>query len=129
MRKTIVILVAVVLAAGLLFNTGCKKNKDNNITGGWYFSITVGGTYFEEVYDFVGDERTGTVYWDGQSMGTYSVVGDVVEFTLEYFNVDDIFTVEIYQGAFDAHDEMSGTATFIVTGSEPYSGTWFAVKY
>ncbi len=127
MKKTIVILVAVLVVAALLLNTGCRKHRIN-ITGVWFFTITIYGESFDETYTFVGDHRTGEVIWQDVSLGTYSVSGDSVYFTLEYYDIDDDYTVEVYRGFFDADDQMSGSVTITIEGYEPAAGSWIAVR-
>ena len=127
MKKTIVILAAVLVVAALLLNTGCRKHRIN-ITGVWFFTITIYGESFDETYTFVGDHRTGEVIWQDVSLGTYSVSGDSVNFTLEYYDIDDDYTVEVYRGFFDADDQMSGSVTITIEGYEPATGSWIAVR-
>lgn len=127
MKKTIAMLAAVLVLAGLLLNTGCRKDRWD-ITGVWYFTITIYGESFDETYTFVGDDRTGEVIWQDVSLGTYSVSGDIVNFTLEYYDIDDDYTVEIYRGSFDFDDQMSGSVTITIEGYEPADGTWIAVR-
>lgn len=127
MKKTIVILAAVLVLAGLLLNTGCRKDR-LDITGVWYFTITIYGESFDETYTFVGDDRTGEVIWQDISLGTYSVSGDFVNFTLEYYDIDDDYTVEVYRGSFDFDDQISGSVTITIEGYEPATGTWLAVR-
>ncbi|MCP5102593.1 MAG: hypothetical protein GY950_04400 [bacterium] len=128
MKKTILIILAVLLTAGLLLNTGCKKKHRFDITGGWFITVTIDGQSFEETYEFVGNEEYGAVYWEGQELGSYSVTDDLVDFTLSYYDVDDDYTTEVYQGSFDSDYQMSGTGTFSVEGYETVTGIWLAVR-
>lgn len=128
MKKTIIILTALLMLAGLLVNTGCKKKDKFDITGVWYFTITLLGEDFDETYTFVGDDRGGEVLWDGQALGTYSASDGYVDFTLEYLDQDGDYTVEVYRGSFDADDVISGNLTITIEGYESVDGTWFATR-
>ena len=126
MRKTILTLLIVLTVLGLLaVNTGCKKNS-YNITGIWQFNVTLEGETFVWDYEFVGTKSPGVVYFEGADLGTYSVMDRNVSFTLEYFDQDGDYTVEVYNGYFDAPDEMSGSMTYSVEGYATVSGTWWA---
>lgn len=128
MKKIILILAAVLVLAGLLANTGCKKKDRFDITGVWYFTITLLGEDFDETYTFVGDDRGGDVLWEGQALGTYSASDGYVNFTLEYLDQDDDYTVEVYSGSFDTDTIMSGNVVITIEGYESVSGTWIAVR-
>lgn len=128
MKKTIFMLAAVLVLAGLLTDTGCKKKDKFDITGVWYVTITLLGDDFDETYTFVGDDRGGEVLWEGQTLGTYSASDGYVDFTLEYYDQDDDYTVEVYSGSFDTDRMMSGNVTITIEGYQSVSGTWVAVR-
>jgi len=128
MKKTIFMLAAVLVLAGLLTDTGCKKKDKFDITGVWYVTITLLGDDFDETYTFVGDDRGGEVLWEGQSLGIYSASDGYVDFTLEYYDQDDDYTVEVYRGSFDTDRMMSGNVTITIEGYQSVSGTWIAVR-
>jgi len=128
MKKTIFMLAAVLVLAGLLTDTGCKKKDKFDITGVWYVTITLLGDDFDETYTFVGDDRGGEVLWEGQSLGTYSASDGYVDFTLEYYDQDDDYTVEVYRGSFDTDRMMSGNVTITIEGYQSVTGTWVAVR-
>lgn len=128
MKKTIFMLAAVLVLAGLLTDTGCKKKDKFDITGVWYVTITLLGDDFEETYTFAGDDRGGEVLWEGQTLGTYSASDGYVDFTLEYYDQDDDYTVEVYSGSFDTDRMMSGNVTITIEGYQSVSGTWVAVR-
>jgi len=128
MRKKIVVLIIILIVAGLFVNTGCKTKNVFDITGGWVFTITLLGESFDEVYTFVGDERAGDIYWEDQNLGTYSVTDDFVNFTLEYYDIDDDYVVEVYRGSFDTIDQMSGSVTITIEGFDSVDGTWVAYR-
>jgi hypothetical protein len=128
MKKVFIILAVVVLLAGILADTGCKKKVDFNIRGTWNFTVTLLGDDFDYVYDFSGDSRSGDVLWEGLTLGTYSVSGDMVDITLEYYDQDDDYTVEVYRGYFDSDNQMSGNMTITVEGYQSVSGSWIALR-
>ncbi len=126
MKKIPIILVGTLVVAGLLFNTGCKKKAKFDITGTWVFTITLADESFDETYTFAGDKRSGNVYWEDQSLGTYLVTGELVDFTLEYTRTDGGYVVEVYWGSFDMENQMSGSITISVSGIGSVNGTWIA---
>ena len=128
MKKIIVIMIMSLVVAGLFINTGCKKKTAFDITGVWVFTTTLLGESFDEIYTFVGDERAGDIYWEDQILGTYSVTDDFVNFTLEYYDIDDDYVVEVYRGSFDMIDQMSGSVTFTIEGLPSVDGTWVAYR-
>lgn len=128
MKKVLTILAVVVLLAVLLADTGCKKKNDFDIRGTWYFTITLLGDNYDYVYDFSGDKGSGEVLWEGMELGSYSVSGDVVYITMEYYDQDDDYTVEVYRGYVDSDSQMSGSMTITVEGYQSVSGSWIAVR-
>jgi len=128
MKKILIIIVSTLVAAGLLFNTGCKKKAKFDITGTWVFTITLADESFDETYTFAGDKRSGDVYWEGQSLGSYLVTGELIDFTLEYYYADDTYVVEVYSGFFDMENQMSGSMTVTISGIGSVNGTWIAYR-
>ena len=123
MKIRLFIMFIIIIALALMTLPGCKKAYD--ITGTWFITTTLLGENFTDTYTFVGNRNSGDVLWEGQALGTYSVVGDDVSFTLEYFDADDDYTVEVYNGFFDGRDFMSGSFTYTVEGYPSASGVWF----
>lgn len=121
-------MIIILVAAVLFVNTGCKKKIVFDITGAWVFTVTILGESFDDIYTFVGDERAGDIYWEDQSLGTYSVTDDFVNFTLEYYDIDDDYVVEVYRGSFDTIDQMSGSVTITIEGLPSVDGTWVAYR-
>jgi hypothetical protein len=128
MKKIFSILAIVLLLTGFLANSGCKKKTDFDIRGTWYFTLTLLGDDYDYVYDFIGDRGSGDVLWEGLELGTYSVSGDIVNITMEYYDQDDDYTVEVYRGYFDSDSQMSGSMTITVEGYQSVSGSWYAVR-
>ena len=127
MKKTMLVLAAIVVAVGLLAQGGCNGHAFN-IAGVWDFLITIGNEDYSETYSFVGDRVSGEVFWEGNSLGFYTVSGDQVHFKLEYYDADDDYTVEDFRGFIDADDQMSGTVTYTVEGYNPVTGDWLALR-
>jgi hypothetical protein len=126
MKVRVVITSTIIIVLALMTLPGCKKAND--ITGPWFITTSLLGENFTETYNFVGNKNSGEVLWEGQTLGTYSVFGDNVGFTLEYYDEDNDYTVEVYNGFFDGIDFMSGSFTYTVEGYPSASGTWFGER-
>jgi hypothetical protein len=126
MKIRVFIAFIVIISLALMTLPGCKKAND--ITGTWFITTTLLGETFTDTYTFVGNRNSGDVLWEGQALGTYSVLGDNVSFTLEYLDADDDYTVEVYNGFIDGSDFMSGTFTYTVEGFPSASGDWFGER-
>lgn len=126
MKVRLVITFLIIIVLALMTLPGCKKAND--IIGTWFITTTLLGENFTETYNFVGNKNSGEVLWEGQTLGTYSVFGDNVSFTLEYYDEDNDYTVEVYNGFFDGIDFMSGSFTYTVEGYPSASGTWFGER-
>jgi len=127
MKKSLLIIAIFLVLAGMLVNTGCKSNK-LDLSGVWFIETILEGNTFSESYTFAGDDRGGDVLFQGQVLGTYSASGDSISFTLEYFDQDDDYTVEVYQGSMDTDDQMSGNFTYSVEGFATLSGTFVGIR-
>lgn len=125
MKKTLIKILLILLVAGLLLLPGCKKNRFD-LRGTWVFTTTLVGQTFEEVYTFQGVIESGNVLWEGQVLGTYSLSGEVFSFSLEYYDQDDDYTVEMYNGSFDHSDAISGDLIFSVEGYQTVAGSFRA---
>ena len=126
MKKRFFFIFIIIIALALMTLPGCEKAND--ITGTWFITTSLLGGTFTETYTFVGNKSSGEVLWENQALGTYSVFGDNVSFTLEYYDEDDDYTVEVYNGFFDERDFMTGTFTYTVEGFPSASGTWFGER-
>ena len=78
---------------------------------------------FTVTVTFTGETRTGTVVDSDGGVGTYTVDGNSVEFTLVFPEV----TYE-YSGNFTDEENMGGTAKRYTSATSYSSGTWVAVK-
>jgi hypothetical protein len=126
MKKRLLIMSVIITVLALMTLPGCKKAND--ITGTWFITTSLLGEIFTDTYTFTGNRNSGDVLWEGQALGTYSVFGDNVSFTLEYYDADNDYTVEVYNGFFDGRDFMSGSFTFTVEGYPSATGTWFGER-
>ncbi len=128
MKNKLMILVLVIMLAGLVVNTGCKKSNKFDITGYWIVESTLEGMVFSEGYTFTGDKSGGDILYNGQQLGTYSVSGDTINFTLEYYDQDDDYTVEVYTGTVDGDDQFSGNFSYSVEGYQTLTGIYVATR-
>jgi len=127
MKKTLLFLFSLIAVLALVVQPGCKSHR-NDITGTWFFTLTFPGETFTETYTFVGTRQSGEVYWEGEVLGTYSVIRDDVSFTLDYIDADGDYTVEVYYGSFVNDNEMMGSITVTVEGYGSASGSWIAER-
>jgi len=93
------------------------------IQGSWTISESYDdGSIFEVTLTFSGEVENGTVTDSDGGTGTYTVVGNVVNFTINYPQV----TYE-YVGSFSTDTEMSGTSKRYTSADTYVDGTWSAV--
>jgi hypothetical protein len=126
MKKTLSILLVAALVAAISTSVGC--NKVYNINGVWFFTIFIEGDVVEIIYDFIGSRESGEVIYEGQSLGTYTVIGNEVNITLQYYDEDNDYTIETYSGGFDDRQHMSGNFTIFIEGYGTFAGTWDASR-
>lgn len=127
MKKITTVVMALLMVALISVNVGCKK-RPYDINGTWSVSIFINGESYSEQYSFVGSRTDGDVLYYGQALGTYTVAGDSVNFTLTYYDEDDDYTIETYSGYFDDRNFMQGNFTIFIEGYGTYSGTWEAYR-
>lgn len=126
MKKILFIMFLIINALAMMTLPGCRKDID--ITGTWFITTTLLGETSTNTYTFDGNKDWGVVLWEGQALGTYSVSGENISFTLEYLDTDGNYTIEAYNGLFDGKDFMSGSFTLTVETSASTSGTWFGKR-
>ncbi len=126
MKKFSLIMFIIANMLVLMTLSGCRKESD--VTGGWSITTTRLGVTSTDTYTFEGNTGWGVVIWEGQALGTYSIAGDIIDFTLEYLDADDNYIIEVYNGLFDGVDFMSGSFTYIAEGAPSTSGTWFGER-
>lgn len=92
-----------------------------DITGIWTFSEDYSdGSSFNNTVTFTGTSNEGTVIDSDGGVGTFTVEGTYITFTLEFPNV----TYE-YTGLFASEDTISGTSKRIIPATGKVSGgTW-----
>ena len=127
MKKITTVMMVLALTVLIMVSAGCKK-KSYDIGGTWYFTIFINGESYEEQYTFIGSRNDGEVLYYGQSLGTYTVGGDSVNFTLTYYDEDNDYTIETYSGFFEDRDFMQGNFTIFIEGYGTFSGTWEAYR-
>jgi len=126
MYKNILKLSVILLFVSLLFSFGCKK-KIYDIRGEWDFEIIMyDGNVISTTYGFSGSIESGNVYYNNENLGTYTVNGDIVNFTVSYYDEEDDYNVETFSGFFDNENSMSGDFTLHIEGYGSFSGTWTA---
>jgi hypothetical protein len=126
MKKYFTFALIAVLILAVSLSVGCRRHY--NITGTWVFTIYVEGDVIDVVYTFVGGREYGEVIYEGQSLGEYTVSGDSVNITLQYYDVDDDYTIETYSGGFDNRNQMSGNFTIYIEGYGTFAGSWEAYR-
>lgn len=98
--------------------------KEYYIQGSWTLEEAYNDkSLFTVTVTFTGETRTGTVVDSDGGVGTYTVDGKVVEFTLVFPEV----TYE-YSGNFSDEENMGGNAKRYTSATSYSSGTWVAVK-
>jgi hypothetical protein len=98
--------------------------KEYYIQGSWTLEEAYNDkSLFTVTVTFTGETRTGTVVDSDGGVGTYTVDGNSVEFTLVFPEV----TYE-YSGTFIDEENMGGDAKRYTSPGSYSSGTWVAVK-
>lgn len=110
----------------ILLSLGCRRLYD--ITGTWFFTIYIDNDIIDVTYTFVGSRERGDVIYEGQSLGEYTVLDNEVNITLQYYDIDDDYTIETYSGGFDDRHNMSGHFTIYIEGYGTHSGSWEAYR-
>ena len=94
------------------------------IQGSWALSeVYDDGSAFEVTVTFSGETENGTVVDSDGGMGTYTVSGAAVEFTLEYPEV-----TYVYAGVFGKADNMNGSSRRYTSATTYKSGSWVAAR-
>lgn len=130
MKKIVFNLLILMTITGLTATMACKS-------GGKSFDITNGtwGVFLESpsgsnalVYDFQGNKDQGTVYYQNEDRGTYTVAGNTVSFTVNHFDEQGNLFVYIYTGSVIDDLNMSGTFTISNPDGTTTTGTWTALR-
>ena len=120
----------VIIALVTVTNTGCKKGEEGiDITdGAWGFLLTSNSNTVALVYDFQGDQQQGNVYYNGVRSGTYSVSGDIVNFTVNHYDGENNLFLYTYSGRFLDYFNMSGSFYVTYPDGSIVSGTFTAER-
>jgi hypothetical protein len=129
----IALTLCMVIAAGILLigNTGCNQ-ADYNITGNWLVNFTLDNTG-SFLVAFSGSKTLGSVIWENQMSGEYTVADRAVDFVLRiYISASNGTVLVIYKftGTFEDKDNMSGTVSAYLydTPNDITTGTWTAAR-
>ena len=119
----------IVLSTMVLVNSGCKQ-AEHNITGNWLINFSLDGTG-NFLVAFSGTKTIGSVIWENQMSGEYTVADTQVDFVLRiYVNITNSTDTELiiytFTGTFENGDRMSGTCTAgrYSAPDDIVSGTW-----
>ncbi|MCK4835270.1 MAG: hypothetical protein KAT17_01465 [Candidatus Aminicenantes bacterium] len=126
MKNKLLIFMMIGLIFGFLFHNGCKTEEETengaeyDITGTWQVTTTwssatlpAPGTYS---ITFSGTATNGTFFNSNNDIGTYLVIGTVVQLIYSRGTV--------YTGQFTSETTMEGE----IVGSFGDTGTWSATK-
>ncbi len=114
-----IILVGVGVAAIAAFMVLVVFKAINDITGAWLINLDWdGGVSGSTELQFIGKKKSGDVYLLLKKVGTYTVDGKKVKWTVEGKNITTTFV-----GAFVEIGYMKGT----MTNTNNASGTWTAI--
>lgn len=129
MKVLSTVMFIIVLSAMVLTTGGCKQ-AEYNITGNWLINFTLddSGAF---LVAFSGTKTIGSVIWENQMSGEYTVADKQVDFVLRiYVNVSGSSATELFvynfTGTFESEDRISGTcnASRYSNPSDMVSGTW-----
>jgi hypothetical protein len=120
----------MIIALVTVTNIGCKKGDEGiDITDGtWGLLLTSNSNTVALVYDFQGDQEQGNVYYSGARRGTYSVSGDIVNFTVNHYDEEDNLYLYTYSGRFIDYYNMSGAFYVTYPDGSIVSGTFTAER-
>lgn len=124
-KSRLIALLAIILVFSMFFQS-CDKFNDLDIVGTWQFVLKISGETILASYTFTGSKESGHVIWDSEDVGTYSVSGDQVNFSIYYYDTNNDYTTESYTGTIDDRYDMHGTFIYTVQGHTPVSGSWAA---
>lgn len=130
MKKNVSILFLLVMIIGLVFNIGCKKTEEGiDITDGtWAFFLESSDGSSALVYDFRGDPQQGNVYYRNENRGTYTVSGNMVNFTVNHYDGDNNLYLYTYSGLLSNYYNMSGSFSINMPDGSTINGTFTAER-
>lgn len=134
LRSLLSAAVFIIMLSTMVLTTGGCKQAAFNITGNWLINFTLDESGVVLVA-FSGTKTVGSVIWENQMSGEYSVSDKQVDFVLRiYVNITNTSSSELFvynfSGSFDDEDHLSGTCTAFKysTPDEIVSGTWDAQR-
>ena len=130
MKKTFLIFL-IFIVAGLISSSGCKKGeKEFDITdGSWGILLqATNGTSAGWVYQFVGTKQSGSIYYQDIRLGTYTVSGDIVDFTAQHYDDQNNVYLYDYDGVVVDYFKMNGTFSITPPSGPIINGTWTAER-
>jgi hypothetical protein len=130
MKKNISKLFVLVIIIGLVVNIGCKKKDEGiDITDGtWAFFLETSDGSNALVYDFRGDQQQGNVYFQNENRGTYTVSGNMANFTVNHYDAESNLYVYTYSGLFSDYYNMSGSFYISMPDGSTINGTFTAER-
>lgn len=128
MKKNLTMAWVAIIVVAAILSTGCpKKDEGIDITDGtWGFFLTTATGSTGVVYDFRGSASSGSVFYNNQERGTFTVTGDNVNFTVDHFDPDGAQFHYNYFGLLADYYNMSGTFTAANPDGSQTSGTFTA---
>lgn len=130
MKKIVLALSLIILTVVFAVNTGCKKSDDSfDITdGSWAFYLAAGSDSSSLVYAFRGDKGQGTVYYNNENRGSYTVSGVLINFTVNHYDAAGGLYVYVYTGTSSDYYNMNGSFSVTYPSGSVISGTWSAER-
>jgi len=118
MKKAHFILIAAIILAGIMHNTGCNLTNIYDVRGTWIFTGKYSDIDFDKTLTFRGDMTQGTVTDELNGIASYTSDGYNVNFDLSII----CFCKKNWMGYFVDKDHMEGTLNGCC------SGTWTASR-
>ncbi|MCP5104907.1 MAG: hypothetical protein GY950_16090 [bacterium] len=130
MKKFGLTILLILVVTAFTVNTGCKKSdKGFNISDGtWGFYLQTNAGTSALVYDFQGSETQGEVYYRHENRGTYTVSGNIANFTVNHYDPENNLFVYVYRGTFGDYYNMSGSFSVTNPDGSVTSGTFTAER-
>ena len=130
MKNNVSKLFLLLMVISLVVNIGCKKtNEGIDITDGtWAFSLETAEGSPVVIYDFRGNLQQGNVYYRQENRGTYTVSGDIVNFTVNHYSSDNSLYLYTYSGTIGDYNHMSGNFYISYPDGSTVSGTFTAER-
>ncbi|HLP44867.1 MAG TPA: hypothetical protein VK469_02920 [Candidatus Kapabacteria bacterium] len=130
LEKKVFKLFLVFIMIGLTANIGCKKGeKEFDITdGSWGILLQTTTNSAGWVYQFVGTKESGSIFYQNIRLGTYTVSGDIVDFTTQHYDAQNNLYVYDYDGLIVDYFKMNGTFSITPPDGIVVNGIWTATR-